>query len=241
MLLLYARVSTAGQAAEEKVSIPDQLRRCRAIVTMRGISRDDVSEYVDQGVSGGTAFTKRPNGARLWADMQAGDIVVAAKLDRMFRSASDALTMLERFKERGVRIVLLDLSAEPIGETPISEALFGMIAIFASLERRMINERTQAGRAGKRAKSGFMGGVSAPYGWKVEGRGKLALLTENPDEQHVIEIAMRCHKQSKSAGETANRLNSEGYRTRTGREFQMIQVMRIWAYQKRRRAWSEAA
>ena len=59
---------------------------------------------VEPGVSGGIPFAERPEGGRLWAGLQQGDVVVAAKLDRMFRSAADCLAVVEAFKARGVSL-----------------------------------------------------------------------------------------------------------------------------------------
>ena len=66
----------------------------------RGQQLDQV--VVEAGVSGAVPFQERPEGAKLWAELRKGDTLVAAKLDRMFRSASDCLAVVEAFKARGV-------------------------------------------------------------------------------------------------------------------------------------------
>jgi hypothetical protein len=48
-------------------------------------------------------------------DMQSGDIVVVAKMDRMFRSALDAVQTIESFKHRKVSLWLLDLGNDCSG------------------------------------------------------------------------------------------------------------------------------
>jgi len=53
-------------------------------------------------VSGAVPFHERPEGAKLRAPLRRGDTLVAAKLDRMFRSAADCLAVVEAFKTRGV-------------------------------------------------------------------------------------------------------------------------------------------
>jgi putative DNA-invertase from lambdoid prophage Rac len=69
----------------------------------------------DAGDSGGTPLGKRPEGARLLATVQPGDIVVVAEMDRMFRSALDALQTIESFKRRKVSLWLLDLGNDCSG------------------------------------------------------------------------------------------------------------------------------
>lgn len=248
MLLSYARVSTARQGDEDKFSLPDQLRKNRAAAQMHGIGKDEIDEFVDNGISGGTQFTKRPEGGRLWSEMKPGDIVVAAKLDRMFRSARDALTMLERFREAEVKVILLDIGTDPIGETAISEAFFGFIAIFANLERRMINERTLSGRANKKAKNGYLG-AGVPYGWQVRGQGKTAILLPVESEQKIVDIVVRhCQAAPTAAGiprcnltALSSRLAAEGYFNRDGKPFFSMQLKRINDYETARRQIQVAA
>ena len=55
-------------------------------------------------------FRCRSPSARLAGDkLKKGDIVIAPKLDRLFRSALDALQVVEDLKKRGVSLHLLDL------------------------------------------------------------------------------------------------------------------------------------
>jgi len=56
---------------------------------MQGLTLDKV--FVERGVSGSKPIADRPQGAALLAVLQPGDTVITPKLDRMFRSALDAL------------------------------------------------------------------------------------------------------------------------------------------------------
>ena len=56
--------------------------------------------FVEAGVSGSVPLADRPEGQRLLAALQRGDVVITAKLDRAFRSAADALGTLEQLKGR---------------------------------------------------------------------------------------------------------------------------------------------
>ena len=61
-------------------------------------------------------IAERPAGGRLFAKLKKGDIVIAPKLDRLFRSALDALQVVEDLKKRGVSLHLLDLGgSRPFG------------------------------------------------------------------------------------------------------------------------------
>jgi putative DNA-invertase from lambdoid prophage Rac len=61
---------------------------------------------IEEGVSGSVPVEDRPVGGQLFATLHRGDIVIAAKLDRLFRSALDALKVVESLKTRGVKLHL---------------------------------------------------------------------------------------------------------------------------------------
>ena len=99
---------------EDRSSLQTQTDVIEGFARTRGVDRFGVQIYTDAGVSGGVKLSKREGGAQLLADMATGDTVIASKLDRMFRSAVDALNMLELFKEKGVHLVLYDMGHEPV-------------------------------------------------------------------------------------------------------------------------------
>jgi DNA invertase Pin-like site-specific DNA recombinase len=226
MILLYSRVSTIEQARDNAVSIPEQLRKGHAVAQLRGVGKFDVVEYRDEGVSGAMPFTQRPAGKTLWQEAKSGDIVVAAKLDRLFRSSSDALTMMERFAERKIKVIIIDMSVEPVADSATAKLFFTMLAAFADFERQTINQRTSEGRIGKRSKRGFMGG-SAPYGYRIVGKGRDAILVDEPTEQEAVGLILKRFEQGKTAAQIINELAMRGYRTRDDKPFGYMQVLRI--------------
>src|SRR4051812_50158542 len=102
----YCRVSTAAQAAEGE-SLEVQRRHLEGWALMQGQPLDAV--FVERGVSGSVPLLERPEGGRLWARLRRGDTLVASKLDRLFRSALDALQAGEDLKGRGGSPVPLGL------------------------------------------------------------------------------------------------------------------------------------
>jgi len=238
MIHIYARVSSLGQGREDAISLPDQVRRCRAIVQLRNADKFDASEYIDKGVSGGIPLSKRPAGSQMWEALGKGDLVVAAKLDRLFRSSRDALNTIERLHERGVDVILLDMSPEPIAKSAIAQLFLTMLAAFADFERSSINERTQMGRVGKRAKGGCVGSV--PYGYKKVGTGKQSMLEPDEKEQEIVACVLRWYK-DKSLSKIAHDLYMRGYRNREGNLIGKGQIKRIWDYEAQRKVWEKAA
>jgi DNA invertase Pin-like site-specific DNA recombinase len=114
-----------------------------------------------------------------------GDTIVAAKLDRMFRSASDAINMVEIFREKGIKLVLFDLGSEPVAESALGQCFFTITAAIAQMERTIIRERMTSGKKAKKANGGHIGGKT-PYGYRKVGIGRQARLEAKEDEQKVI-------------------------------------------------------
>src|SRR5688572_19870103 len=86
----YVRVSTDGQA-QHGHSLADQESRIRGYAQSVGLKVDAI--LIEAGVSASKKLSVRPKGAELLASVRAGDHVISTKLDRMFRSASDALNV----------------------------------------------------------------------------------------------------------------------------------------------------
>src|SRR5919108_1658688 len=108
----YCRVSTDRQANEGE-SLGVQEHQLQGYVTMQGMRLDRV--FVERGVSGSIPLADRPEGAVMLAALQSGDVVVSPKLDRVFRSALDALQQTEALRARGVSLHLLDLGGDIAG------------------------------------------------------------------------------------------------------------------------------
>lgn len=227
MILSYSRVSTAEQAASGTTSLAEQERKNRALAQMRGADQFDVVSYVDAGVSGSIPLSDRPAGSKMLAEAQRGDCIVASKLDRIFRSASDALVTVEKLKIEKVDLVLIDMGLEPVNGNGAAKLFFSMLAAFAEFERGRIAERMTDGRRGKRERQGHIGGA-APYGYKVIGTGRDAKLEEVPEEQQVIRDAAELSAKPRwKPGRVLRELHERGYRSRTGKLFQIVQLQRI--------------
>lgn len=177
----YARVSTAEQANAGD-SLDTQGAKIAGYAMMQGWTISET--FVEAGVSGSIPLAERPAGGRLLAAVAKGDVIVTPKLDRMFRSASDALGTLEEIKAQGVGLVMLDLGGD-VTTNGISKMVFTILSAVAEQERDRTRERI---REVKRhlASQGVYGGGKAPFGWNVvDGR-----LIENAEQQRSLQ-AMR--------------------------------------------------
>jgi putative DNA-invertase from lambdoid prophage Rac len=154
----YTRVST-GRAATEGQSLGVQERAINghAMVINHQLSQI----YVETGVSGSVPLDERPEGKKLLAIIQPGDTIITPKLDRMFRSADDALTVLRGLKKRGINLHLIDLG----GDVTEGKAkfMFTLLAAVAEMERDRIRERITEVKADQRQRGNYLGGF-VPFG-----------------------------------------------------------------------------
>jgi len=143
---------------------PHRLRRTCPYVpnphadTGRGDSLDDV--VIEEGVSGSVPVAERPAAGPLFAKLKKGDVVIAPKLDRLFRSALDALRVVEELRARGVRLHLLDLGGDIAGNG-LSKLFLTIAAGFAEVERDRIRERIGQVKADQKARGRYLGGKVA--------------------------------------------------------------------------------
>ena len=120
------------QQAEEGESLAVQERQLEGYAHMHGLAINRV--FVERAISGSVPVTERPEGKALFAGLGKGDIVLAPKLDRLFRSALDALTVVEDLRKRGVALHLLDLGGD-ISSNGLSKLFLTIAAAFAEAER----------------------------------------------------------------------------------------------------------
>jgi DNA invertase Pin-like site-specific DNA recombinase len=205
MIYAYTRVSTIEQASG--TSLDEQLNKAKGVALMRGAEIAEV--FTDAGVSGSSALRQRPAGSRLLDAVNAGDVIIVAKLDRIFRSAADALTMVEELKGKGVDLIVTDIGIDPVTQNGASKMFFGMMACVAEFERSRIKERQAEGLRAKREKSGFTGG-KRPFGYQVQGTGKDAALVEDPIEQEALATIRRLRAEGHGYQRISDQIQASG-------------------------------
>jgi putative DNA-invertase from lambdoid prophage Rac len=184
----YTRVSTERQA-DEGESLDVQRRQIDGYAMMKGLEIGHV--FVERGVSGSTRLTERPQGATLLAALEPGDVVVTAKLDRMFRSALDALDVLAQLKERGISLHMVDLGGDVTGNG-ISKLVFTILSAVAEAERDRIRERVRDVKRDQKERNRFLGGT-VPFGMELAEDSSLV-----PDP--IAQAAIATMREARAAG-----------------------------------------
>ena len=225
MILGYVRASTADQCKDDRSSLQTQTDVIEGFARTRGVDKYGVQIYTDAGVSGGVKLSKREGGAELLLAMKTGDTVIASKLDRMFRSAVDALNMLELFKEKGVHLVLYDMGHEPVTGEGTARLLFTILAAVADMERIRIRERTAEGRKAKKARGGPVGEV--PFGYRKVGTGHESRMEVDEREAYAREQMNKMFQERHPYHFISHKLAADGYVSRSGKPFTRMAIRRV--------------
>ncbi len=178
----YIRVSTLEQV--DNSSMFEQRRVINGLALTHNVFIHNLIE--DAGVSGSVPFLERLKAKGVV--LKSGDVVIAAKLDRYSRDLEDALTSMRWCKENGVRLIINGHGDVTDEQNLMSRLMFEIMGAFAGHERRVIRQRMGDGREAKRAAGGHIGG-SAPFGYRVEGVGRDAVLVEDEEGQKALAMA----------------------------------------------------
>lgn len=152
---------------------------------------------------------------------QTGSTLVIAKLDRLSRN----MTFISTLMDNKVKFVCCDMP-------DANELTIHIFASLAQWERKRISERTKNALDAKRKREPDWK-PGNPSNLTNEAREKAySKIRKNAMEDHTVRHAYHyiklLRKQGLSFHKIADELNSEGYRTRTGKYFHAIQVCNIW-------------
>ena len=132
----YIRVSTEGRG-----QTTDNQRK---LIVDAGFH---VDEFVSEdGVSGSKKAFDRPAFAGMLARMEKGDTVMVTAIDRLGRSASDVLNVVEELKQRGIKVKVTQFDGIDL-TSATGKLMLTMLAAVAEMERNLLIERTNAGLA----------------------------------------------------------------------------------------------
>ena len=138
-------------------------------------------------------FSKRENGRRLLSTLQAGDVILCSKLERIVSSSQEAVQLIARLRDKFVQLHIVELGGD-ITRADFSVNFSKIAAIFFALEKRKSAERIKEVKQRQRKQGRYLGG-SRPFGYMIHENGRLI---ENPMEQQLLRKIMNLKKQGKS-------------------------------------------
>ena len=141
----YCRVSTFDQTTDNQVREIDgagfKVTPLRTII---------------ETVSGSVPTAERKGFAQLVNKLEAGDVLVVTKLDRLGRNAMDVRATVEALTGLGVRVHCLALGGVDL-TSAAGKMTMGVLAAVAEFERDLLIERTQSGLARAKAEGKLLG------------------------------------------------------------------------------------
>ncbi len=141
MLIGYARTSTA----EQQAGLDAQRRELLA--------------------TGCRIFEEQVSSVAVRAQLEAaldfcreGDTLIVTKLDRLARSTTDLLRIVQRLDDKGVGLRIADFGGSPVDtKSPSGRLLLTMFAAMAQFEREVMLQRQREGIAAAKAEGKYKG------------------------------------------------------------------------------------
>lgn len=152
MVYGYCRVSTQMQARDGN-SLEAQ---------EKALKENGAEEIYTDAFTGTKAH--RPELDRLLDKLHPGDKLIITKLDRIARSASQGIELIQTLLDKGITVHVLNMGL--LDNTPTGKLIRNIMLAFAEFERDMIVERTQEGKAIAKKQPDFKEGRPSIYGRK---------------------------------------------------------------------------
>jgi DNA invertase Pin-like site-specific DNA recombinase len=170
------------------------------------------NQYDDPGFSGG--ILERPALQRLLRDVEASkiDVIAVYKLDRLSRSLTDFVKLIELFDKHDVTFV--SITQQFNTTTSMGRLTLNILLSFAQFERELAGERIRDKFLQSRKRGLWMGG-HAPLGFDVQNRKLLV----NDGEASLVRHIFQRFLQVGSATKLVQELNAAGHRTKRGKPF----------------------
>lgn len=149
MIYGYARVSTKTQAKDGN-SLEAQENALRSA---------GATEIYADAFTGTRAH--RPELDKLLAVMQSNDTLKVTKLDRIARSATQGIELIQSLLDKGITVHVLNMGV--MDNTPTGKLVRNVMLAFAEFERDMIVERTTEGKAIAKQNPDFKEGRPPKY------------------------------------------------------------------------------
>ena len=217
--VIYARYSSHGQRDE---SIEGQLRDCYAFAERNGITI--IGEYCDRALTG--TSDKRPEFQRMIKDSAKGQfqVVITWKNDRFARSRYDSAVYKFKLKQNGVRILY---AKESIPNGPEGIILESVMEGFAEYYSANLSQNVKRGNYDSALKHQTLG--VKVLGYKT-GADKKYEIDENTAP--IVRKIFADYAAGKPSKQIVEEINTFGYRTTSGKPFQLSSIRYILENEK---------
>jgi DNA invertase Pin-like site-specific DNA recombinase len=152
----YCRVSSEQQV-ERGMSLETQEVSIRSYASSERLG-DVENVFMDRGVSASKSKTgKRPAWVKMMSSLSAGDCIVAVRLDRVFRSTSDAASTLEELKRKKIDLYFIDRGLAT-GDNITNGLTLSILSAVSQFESELKGQRIREVKQNMIANHMFVGG-----------------------------------------------------------------------------------
>jgi DNA invertase Pin-like site-specific DNA recombinase len=199
----YIRVSSAGQAAEDRDGYKRQEAAIRAWAKAHGVR---IVRWFRESISGTTNPLERPAFQEMLTALHGNGVklVICEKYDRVARDSMWIEWAIRHLRDNGFSLVSASEPELADDTDPHRKAMRGMISIFAELEKSALVLKLRAARQRAKANRRDYKEGRKPFGTK-------------PGEQDTIARMIELRKAGLAYDTIADRLNAEGIPARAGR------------------------
>lgn len=205
---IYTRKSTTFGLQAEDNSLVVQREVCTAYVSSQRHRNWTVVEqhFDDGGFSGGTL--ERPALRELMTEVENGniDVIVIYKIDRLTRSLTDFVRILDVLQMNGASFVSVTQTFDT--SDSMGRLVLNILLTFAQFERELMSERVKDRKAAMLRNGKFAGGLP-PMGYLL----KDGYLVRDPDRAPLVQEIFSRYPGEKQAAITRD-LKSRGITTR---------------------------
>lgn len=207
--VLYARYSSDLQT---ETSIEAQTNAIQKYCDDNGIKL--IGEYIDRAKSG-TTTAKRTEFNRMIEDSKKRefDYVIVHKLDRFARDRYDSAIAKHELRKNRVSVLSV---TEHIDDSPESKILEALLEAIAEYYSRNLGREVLKGFLVRARKSLHTGGIP-PLGYNVDTVTNMLVINEQ--EAVIVRDIFERYVKGQSYVQIIRYLNSKGYRTKLGNEF----------------------
>ncbi|WP_338043104.1 recombinase family protein [Latilactobacillus graminis] len=179
----------------------------------------------DRGISG-KSTKKRVQLKQMLEDVKDNkfDVVVVWKYSRLARNLKDLLVFVDQFERNNVAFYSVDESFDT--STIVGKMMLQILGSFAEMERNTIASNVKAGMK-QRASTGYSNSTQLlGYNNARDADGKRNLII-NEEEAATVRNIYNWYIELGTFQSVADRLNSQGYRTKLGNQFSPTAIRTI--------------
>jgi DNA invertase Pin-like site-specific DNA recombinase len=217
--VLYARVSTEAQAADDKTSLSEQLLALRKHADAHSWR---VVEEITESVSGRKQETEALERIRDLAESEAIDILAVYKWNRLARTVRRFETLMLEMKLEGVELISLDGQSN---ETATGRLFNRMVAAFSEYSRDEIVETMQQGKRGAARSGKIVPGRFPPFGFDYDRQAR-AYTVDEDRMAHVRRMFRAVGSEGGTLWGAKRELERAGAKTTTGKAFWDVRTIK---------------